>query len=182
MAPATPQMFRGFSRSQESYVAGRATSQAVLCCAVLCDADADATANHFSTTWPIGRRASRCDLGVPTTVELIHWVPWRVSHRSYPRHCRLDRVRHIIELGTRQDSPSDRSSNQHSSNTGVDPAMKIPQRPKRFIVIPPESSGGAAPTGLQTARLLSFGARPMAGVAAKRVGAKAAARAGRKTA
>lgn len=60
--------------------------------------------------------------------------------------------------------------------------MKIPQRPKRFIVIPPESSGGAAPTGLQTARLLSFGARPMAGVAAKRVGAKAAARAGRKTA
>ena len=49
--------------------------------------------------------------------------------------------------------------------------MKLPQRPKRFVVIPLPSSPGLAPTLLQTMHQMQLGPRP----AAKDVAAKKAA-------
>jgi minor extracellular protease Epr len=51
--------------------------------------------------------------------------------------------------------------------------MRLPQRPKRFIVIPRPSTPAAAPTSLHTMRLMHLGPRP----AAKSAVAKKAARA-----
>ena len=44
--------------------------------------------------------------------------------------------------------------------------MKLPQRPKRFIVIPRPSSPATAPSSLQTMRLMHLGSRPAAKAAA----------------
>ncbi len=51
--------------------------------------------------------------------------------------------------------------------------MKLPQRPKRFIVIPRPSSPAVAPTSLQTMRLMHLGPRPVAKAAAARKAAPA---------
>ena len=53
--------------------------------------------------------------------------------------------------------------------------MKLPQRPKRFIVIPRPSTPAVAPTSLQTMRLMHLGPRPPAKAAAAKKAAPAAA-------
>ena len=58
--------------------------------------------------------------------------------------------------------------------------MKLPQRPKRFIVIPRPSTPAVAPTSLQTMRLMHLGPRPPAKAAvAKKAHPAAASRAAR---
>lgn len=54
--------------------------------------------------------------------------------------------------------------------------MKIPQRPKRFIVIPRPSSPAVAPSSLQTMRLMHLGLPPAKKGAAAKKAAPAAAR------
>ena len=51
--------------------------------------------------------------------------------------------------------------------------MKLPQRPKRFIVIPRPTSPAAVPTSLQTMRLMRLGPRPAAKAAAVKKAAHA---------
>lgn len=61
--------------------------------------------------------------------------------------------------------------------------MKLPQRPKRFIVIPRPSSQATAPTSLQTMRLMHLGAHDApAAAAAKKAAPGGTARAARKAA
>lgn len=61
--------------------------------------------------------------------------------------------------------------------------MRLPQRPKRFIIIPRPAMPAVAPTSLQTMRLMHLGARPAAKVAvAKKAARPADAPAARKAA
>ena len=61
--------------------------------------------------------------------------------------------------------------------------MKLPQRPKRFIVIPRPSSPASAPSSLQTMRLMHLGSRPAPkAAAAKKASPAKASRAARKAA
>lgn len=54
--------------------------------------------------------------------------------------------------------------------------MKLPQRPRRFIVIPRPSSPAATPSSLQTMRLMHLGPRPAAKAPAAKKSAPAAAK------